>query len=342
MLKKYWPTIVVFFAIILLVEIVSFFLLKSENKSSGLFIKNASERHSRSFNLNEMKGYGFNEIHPLLGWQMSNEIFEEKGYNYENQIIKLETKTLYCDSHLVILITGGSTSDIGLHQDNWPNELIKILNENNKCVKLLVASVGGYNSGQELLKLILHVNNSLKPDVHISYSGANEIFSPHLVSDFEQRFFMKTIEKSKPLFLPNTINFILSKINRMGGGINLSELNFQSPDLFWFNNVSAMNAMAQYYHYNFFAVLQPVINYSGLNIDSAELWGIDYKDFMEEYDVFYPSAQKIADNHSFIVNFTEVFEGVNQNVFLDDCHLKPNFQRVIASEIYTKLLADKI
>lgn len=58
---------------------------------------------------------------------------------------------------------------------------------------------------------------------------------------------------------------------------------------------------------------------------------------IESYKCFYPKAINALNNMSYIYNFTNIF---NHSVspFMDDCHLKENYQYVIADSIYDVII----
>ena len=103
-------------------------------------------------------------IDPLLGYSRSGDL---EGYVIHK----------HCDESkefLKIMITGGSTTDDTFsNQRSWPSFLSEILNE--RKISHIIYNVGivGYNSSQELLKIIRDIN-ILKPHIVISNSSIND------------------------------------------------------------------------------------------------------------------------------------------------------------------------
>lgn len=311
--------------ILIFIEFISVLLLKDDKLP---FLLNVSRNQRNNFNINYMKVFGFDEINPFTGWKMSEKRIKSLGYNLENGFVVLEYNSNKNCEEIKLFITGGSTSDIALDNYNWPILLSKILKEKGICHKIYIGSVGGYHTGQEFLQLITFLNY-VKPDIHISYSGANDFGKLFYVSDYESDLFVNLLGNSS-IFLPNTIRLIKPKLK-----YTLSE-KIQIKDLkFWKENMEKMQALANFYNYRFVSILQPVINYSGLNNNEPPVNLEDEFDyFLKNYNTFYPDAINFADSTNYIFNFTNVFSGFDENVFLDDCHLKPEYQNIIAERVF--------
>src|SRR5687768_13812443 len=106
----------------LLLETISYFILRSRNQSAGFLLDLIQNDFMHS-----VKGFGFDEIDPLCGWAMSNKAVEAKGFSTEQNCQVLISKADFPKVPVKIFITGGSTSDLALHADNWPSELQKLL-----------------------------------------------------------------------------------------------------------------------------------------------------------------------------------------------------------------------
>ena len=204
----------------------------------------------------------------------------------------------------------------------------KILDQKGIKAKIYIAAVGGYNSGQELLKLIRDYP-SIKPDIHISYSGANDPTSSSYASGFERSILNNAIQ-SNGIF-PNTKSLFLA--NRKSS-LHLYEEDEIDPLLFWKNNQHAMHALSVENSYHFASILQPVLMYTNKNINpKGDLESTQY--FLNANNQAYPSFISLADSVVFINNFTNVFsEYADSIVFKDDCHL--------ISDKYNKKLAERI
>jgi hypothetical protein len=119
------------------------------------------------------------ETHPLLGHMHSSESCEIKDGFSRGQYVFYGDKEQKTD---LILTLGGSTTD-GFYQKisngiTWPNALSKILDKNNSKLSVINGGVGGYDSSQELIKLLLdlpRINREKNVKFIISLNGINEL-----------------------------------------------------------------------------------------------------------------------------------------------------------------------
>jgi hypothetical protein len=195
----------------LLIEVFSMLTLSDDERMP--FLRVSMERGP----VEEGVSLIFDRIDPLLGWSMSEERLRHTGFEVTDGFIVLrshgESETLR------ILITGGSTSDLAVLDHNWPVILHEKLEERGIRSVIHVGAVGGYNSGQELLRLIrdgIH----LRPHIHISYSGANEA-DPHFVTIHKRIWFRSLFIPKFPL-MPNT-QMAIRKLISTGNVVRLVE-----------------------------------------------------------------------------------------------------------------------
>jgi hypothetical protein len=284
----------------------------------------------RTFSYETLEGYGFDVIDPLLGWGSSEMSIKGRGYKEEYGMAVLETNCM-CEDTLRVLITGGSTTDIVLHPENWPNRLVELFEREHQCVKLVVAATGGYNSGQELLKLIrdgLKVN----PGIHISYSGVNDCIYPDYVSKYEGSLFKKLKGVNKAtVFLPNTYHY-LSQSQILPTKMYLHELPKQDPVYFWFSNMQSMAGIANQNKYSFVGILQPANGIGKLMDEAVQKRNQDY---ISTYQRHYPRLKEIVHKNSdYLIDFTSIFDTCKGNVYLDDCHVEESYQGIIANHMF--------
>lgn len=321
--------------ILLIVETLSLLYLKKNSFKTESFFIHLNPYKNDGFK--RLTNFEFDIIDPLVGWKMSNESLNKKGFEVKNDLIILKTNNNSCESKQSILITGGSTSDIGLHKHNWPIFLSEIFKEKNHCVDIYIGAVGGYNSGQELLLLISKLKD-IKPNVIISYSGANEGLFPSYVSEYEYGFFKNfTTEKLK--LLPNFKKLWKMKTNENESlNLKLATAEKRLPHKFWLENMKYMNSLALGANSKFIGILQPVYNYSGRDIQESDIENHAYNEYLYSYSKFYPYCKEETFNYSFTYDFTNVFTGIAEDPFEDDCHLKEDYQHIIADTIYQLLL----
>lgn len=328
------------------IEVVCFFALPDLSRQP-LFYQTTKEP---TF-FDNLTGVGFDFIDPLCGWRMSDSLLKSKGFETENGNIVLQTKKK-AKKPFIIYISGGSTTDPATISYNWPLNLIQLLDSAGISSKIVIGAVGGYNSGQELLKL-LNDDFELMPDVHLSYSGANEI-EPAYISYFEQEYFQYTSDPPGSRLLPNTVCYLKKKLNTYNGFSfkirnHFSHLVNVYPNgdatqytsfvnTFWLKNMKAMHAVAIANNYHFLGILQPLQGGSAYTqANSAPYAPV----MIKQYKKYYPALIKTAEAHpEFIVNFCSIFDTVKGAVYTDDCHPKAEYQNIVAKNVF-ELLQNK-
>ena len=315
--------------ICLILETFCWFILKNEGLSVGFLF-----HFDLTNEVTATKGFGFNEIDPLCGWAMSNQHLESMGYETENNCVVLRSKGTYPITPLKLFITGGSTSDIALHEENWPIYLHQLLAKDSINAIVYAGGVGGYTSGQELLKLLRDGIN-IKPDIHISYAGANEGADKGYVSEYEEDFYVRSYRESlTSKVLPSTI-FAIKKALQIGYvDLTIKKTSPIKPYDFWRQNMKYMNAMAKANGSQFIGVLQPVLAITQNNQQSEH--DIDPGGYGKFYKTYYPQAQKhIKDNPDNLYDLTTIFDTIPTAVYIDDCHIQAAYQPLVAQAIFT-------
>ena len=310
------------FSLLILIELFSLSYLDSEYQQP--FFLNSN------FKKVEKNNFIFDEVDPLLGWSYSEEEYKKTNTPTINNSVLLEFKEGITEKKLDILITGGSTSDMLLNKLNWPHYFHEILKEKKINHRLIVAAVGGYSSGQEVLK-ILRDYLPQRPTIHISYNGANECFNSSYVSLFEQNIFSNLLNESS-FFLPNTVFLLRRKIFNQP---SLKPESIEHPSDYWIKNLKVMQSISNAFDYYFISFLQPVNGINGRKDAKID----NYKEHFECYETFYALAKKeVNNNHSVnIKDLSAIFQNIKEEVFVDDCHIKDQYQEIIAQEIYNQI-----
>lgn len=274
----------------------------------------------------------YNEIDPLLGWAMRKEHLQKKGYKVTHNCILLEQINTPNTDTLKIFITGGSTSDLGLDTNAYPKTLFYLLKEKHTNVQIYVAAVGAYASSQELLKL-LRDGASIHPDIHISYNGVNETQNPYFVSSYEQVFFKNALFKNNttPL-LPHLIYYVRSKLGWIDSTVVLKPIPHTSPYSQWVNNMQTMQQLAVGGNYIFAGILQPAMGIGNIHYDGINK---QIEPFVTSYRNFYPQALRHIPTTSYLYDGTKFMDSIGATAFKDDCHLKAEYQHIIARQILT-------
>jgi uncharacterized protein YxeA len=303
----------------ILITILSLIIIESVflmvNRNNGKVLPFLYDTNSSKGNDNDPNHF---EINPLLGW--SNKNFKSFENNGKEILLKYHNDK---DEPIQIYISGGSTTDLMLDSTNWPIFLLEEFKRKKISVEIAVASVGGYSSGQELLKLITRKQNKI--DLHISYSGANEADSPSYITNNEYENFNKLLHPS-PKILPNTISFF-QKPNQF----TLSGLDIYNPEDFWIENMSKMNYLALGSGYKFVGILQPV---AGIFSKIPSVMPEGSERYLPLYKKMYPKVIQQLKDKNYIVDFSKIFISHKKSPFKDDCHLKDQVdQKLIAKKV---------
>ena len=308
------------FLTLVAVEFIYWFVQNKKGKAEGFFLYLEKNK--------AIQKVDYCETDALLGWKIK----DYGKHHHENGDVILSY--LAEKSEVInIYISGGSTSDLMYDSLNWPHFLLKNFEVKKIPVKIRIGAVAGYNSGQELLKLIS--SDALKPDIHISYSGANEVEHPDYVSLYESELFQNKTHPKPSFFMPNTITFIREKTNTNS---SVSQRENYAPIEFWNKNMSQMAQLAKGGNYVFFAILQPVAGFRNILPKKMPDGSKRYVDF---YPDFYKKATKLTRLNQNYIDLSGIFEKEKQAVFKDDCHLKNKInQQKIANEIFTLCLTN--
>ena len=297
---------IIVMAILFVIESIAYFSLSNERRQSIFY--------SNDKNVKDVYGnLSFFDIDPLIGWTHGNNSLKRLGYSLKENLILLSTNVCAENDCINIFITGGSTSDIITDTSNWPKELLHILEKKQICANIYVGAVDGHNSGQELLRLIADGLN-IKPDIHISYSGVNDVFWSGYTSQYEiENFYKLLFPERHSNFLPN-LTFLLKSFES-NTQLSLKERDNLKPGDFFLRNMNIMKSVADKYNYHFYGILLPVNK-------SDKVYSTYRKTFsyISEYEYLY--------------SFLDVFDETDGDPFIDYCHIKPEYQEIIAKNIY--------
>ena len=282
-----------------------------------------------------------------------------------------------------IITLGGSTTD-GFYQqysngNTYPLLLDKIFKSKGKKIDIINGGVGGYNSTQELLKLITEVSElNLKTKVLISLNGINELWgygqknlysnknnsfiiskykdspylSPTLYSMYVNQIWIKQTKYVLFNFLPNIQSLIIyltsknnfekTKFNILTNTHSYNLNNFER----WEKNITLMYKIAQSFNVNYFTFLQPTLGIKGvqsnpkLNTSDDEIYNSINKDYLEELNEFYNQAKKKCKVLNFCYDLSDIAPPTGNN-YSDARHHNKNGNYIIANIIYD-ILSDKL
>lgn len=330
-LKRFVAIAAICFFLLLIAEGLAFWVLLSTRESKP-FLLDIDFKYAPPISA---KTRIFDRVDPLLGWSMSQAALNQGGFMVNHGCIVLQDTTP-ATSPWVILISGGSTSDPSVINHNWPVHLHRLLSQHHISHKIFIQAVGGYGSGQELLKLIRD-GRGCKPAVHISYSGANETEEPGYVSHYEYDIFRLGYGTGSR-FLPNTVALVNRWLKQAENAPELLPLQNNNAANFWYNNMQLMDAIAHANHCRFIGILQPVN--ATVAAKHVEPLSQQYERIVNDYNQFYPQAKQHlqADTTLELYDFTGIFDTTATTVYTDDCHLTPAAQTVVANRVFKILM----
>lgn len=258
-----------------------------------------------------------------------------------------------------IVALGGSTTECSLfYVKGWVRFLVDYLKEQGIPAVVYGGGVSSYTSSQELLKLIRDVI-PLEPDIVISYSGVNDLYSFPKPEDGE-RFKRPFITRFQVQFIQQILERLTKEVgipvvnaptwNQLGHSTVFYGLknNRTSAEL-WLDNERMMNAICEAFGIHFFGFFQPY-RFNGCyqctplqeiihsrrdltcvpTVDGEKRWGESVK---KDREIISSEITK----YSFLSDFSNIFEGQSE-VFYDTTHVYENGNTVIAKNIFNKIL----
>lgn len=277
-------------------------------------------------------------LDPLLGWNYNP---EKISYATKNNCVYLESMNGSSADTISIFITGGSATDIVFLEYNWPVFLSKKLKEKGINHRMYIAAVNGYDTGQELFTLLRDGLKIPNLDYHISYTGANEILSDSsYVTKYEYNLYKKWAAKDDtPVVLPNTLTLLLKKL-KANRSLYLTPYETYNIN-FIEKNITVMKKISEEYNYLFIPIIQPVtgvkspLDYYDKSKYSTQILSL-IDNIIKERKDFYSKlfkSEKLKEIKCF--DFTGIFSNTSESPFIDDCHVKKEYQTIISDSIYS-------
>ncbi len=300
--------ILIFFLITLVIELISYSVLKfyKKNPTSFLIKTNLEAKKHLDDPCQKMMTHPFlNHIHD------HNNMCNIKGGKASGEFVFYFDDSVDTSTSKFLVTLGGSTTD-GFYNhissgETWPFHLSNITKKNDKNLKIINGGTGGYSSTQELLKLVLKVGNlDLNIKYVISLNGINDIEGyrtnalildhfPYFTTDILEMFNQdrwKIYNKVNIDILPNSmllVYFINKKFFKSDYLNNIYDLNFidlneekkkatiskydrkniSNADL-WVSNVKFMNSFSKLNGWKYYVFLQPTMGLKGVQSQAPE------------------------------------------------------------------------
>lgn len=291
-----------------------FDILDSVFKSYGL------EENRNYFNLNGLlKVKKADKIDLLLGYNRSGDL---DGF----QILGDGTGTR-------IVVLGGSTTDPTFSNlKSWPVFLYEKCRDIGEKVTVYNGGMYGYTSCQERDKFFRDVIH-MKPDIVISYSGANDIGWSMIDKDYP--YYSKSVLSQNREF-----ERITNKSISLGVQVHLRDYDN------WINNQNLMHTVATAYNMKFLTFLQPNLMLMKDRI-YKQIWLNNYlenimsenssrKNTVEAMDSFYLGVKKYMGNKKNMIDLSNIFD-THEEVYLDWVHCDEIGNEMVAESILNYL-----
>lgn len=233
-----------------------------------------------------------------------------------------------------IFIVGGSATDSSFDpRVSWPEYLYRLYRENNEDVVVYCGACAGYNSSQEMNKVLRDIV-PLNPNIVISYSGYNDAF-------------IKEPEKDNYIDYPYYMYFQIDMMDSLSQYVDVGNNNYKitqgyrlgTPNTLsrceqYLNNIRSMYAISQEFEFDYLCFLQPCL------VEKKDRWTKKEKNLFynsnktEKYcsriSEFYYEAKKFKTDY--FINAVNVLDDISstEEVFLDECHLNSRGNMEIA------------
>ena len=288
----------------------------------------------------------FTTIDPLLGWTVGKRQAKAQNLHYHQGYIVYGSQNLKNKEAVRVAIFGGSTSDGSLDGSIWVKTFYQNLENEFGPTIVFNGAVGGYNSHQELLKIIRDME-FLRPHLVITYDGANEmqgatIENHPMVTKYEHYFYLRALEASK-LGFPYTLAMVKilkgQHVSEEIDGQHHGPPNPASSYENWIKNLSLIQATAKYHGAQYRAFLQPVLGFGKYEKSTRESQIQNTNYLSKRNPTFYIPALKNIHKFDFITNLTDSLDGT-KDVYRDDCHLETEGNQRIAQRISEVVIRD--
>ena len=230
-------------------------------------------------------------------------------------------------------VLGGSTSMLYLSPEStWPELLTEVAAEHGVRLEIFDGALAGQIVGQELVRFARDmVNKDL--DMVISFSGINEPTAlqrsgGYFLSQWQSSIYEFASDESKRDPFRSVENRVY-----YGQGPDTCEEN-------WLACERLMHGMCQEYGIEFRSFLQPYIakktltNFEKEAILSWLPFDVGYSERSKSIGELRQHALKYAKECPWIIDGTGIFDGIEETVFLDFCHVNTLGNRIIAEAIY--------
>lgn len=233
-------------------------------------------------------------------------------------------------------ILGGSTSDWDLYylEKSWPECLLELSRSRGINMECICAATAGNTSSMEHIRLIRDVIWK-KPDVVISYSRINEIahaIDGHRFTHIYQKDIFDKLSHSGAI--DSFFSLKREKSYYMGETAD-------APASVWLGNERMMHAACEEFHIPFFAFFQPFLYDKEpktiIDLELKEHLMDDVKKICETFEME-KQIKNAVDTYPWLYDFSNIFDGINEEIYFDVCHVFERGNRLVAEKIFFCIL----
>lgn len=295
--------------------------------------------------------YKFELLHmgldPILGYGKFSEKKESmlfaKHVWIRDDCERLEKKPLR-----IVTLGGSTTDEDGIRNKSWPEYLCDYLYAHNISYELYNGGVEGFTASQELMKLVRDVVE-LKPDICISYSGINNIYSDNQCAD-------------KFPFIHNQQKIVFDRLNlhfdiwgKRAACIEWGIGNNGARSDFWLSQIRMQKAICDTFSIKYLSILQPdfftkthfmekdqeFLAWMDTYVDNGKLVSCNdnFRKQKRENKEFQTSISDKIKNEDYIYDMRSIFDDID-GAYVDLVHVYSFANKIIAEKIY-KLLENR-
>ena len=245
---------------------------------------------------------------------------------------------------LKIFMFGGSTMfGTGVADcETIPSLLAREISEKHPNLKFEVINYGvtGYQSTQEIIRLLRLLQTGQFPNHVIFYDGVNDVYagaySPGIPGEHQNLNLIKAKWDSGVMsWIKQSNTFQLSTylFHRYNEPLKPSESVYRAVAKIYESNLMFLDALSVKYQFQYKAFLQPVLlDRSKPPSDFEASIIVRSKSMANAYERTYPELRKIA-----VTDMSRIFDGISDDMYVDFCHLGAHGNELVAKSIYKSL-----
>ena len=262
------------------------------------------------------------------------------------------------NDYRIIMIGGSTVFGAGLSNDNQtiPYELNKKFGEKYNNVEVINAGISSITSFEELYHFkekLIH----LEPNLVIIYDGANDVSykrtsDPEIlntdkdklqIKDFQRylrspvvmyRYVLLPISYSLPTNILDTVDVSVTNNSSIYNSSNLPQL----ITTIWYDRMNEFCQISNEKQIKSIVIIQPTLDHGKKPLSDYEYSIYTENIFNKKtFNMLIQKSENLT-NCSGVYDFTNVFENTNSGVYVDSVHLNNLGNKIIANNIYEKII----